>query len=209
MLIKINSLLELQTVLCIYKQKAFGEQSFESQSKGRKGGRSKAARSDERRREKGLRLPPSHPSPGRASLNQCVIAISRKVPFALNRADRGKEKTSLCNLQNLCKKSNNNKKQLFFFSPPLTLIIIFPKGRGLGWSSEPALANAPACSSQAPVTKPSLRQALQSASFTTNFPSCFLIKFSASFKYQSMNHLHFLQIPLKTLNQAIKRGAAQ
>lgn len=131
------------------------------------------------------------------------------MPFALNRADRGKEKTSLCNLQNLCKKSNNNKKQLFFFSPPLTLIIIFPKGRGLGWSSEPALANAPACSSQAPVTKPSLRQALQSASFTTNFPSCFLIKFSASFKYQSMNHLHFLQIPLKTLNQAIKRGAAQ
>lgn len=35
-------------------------------------------------------------------------------------------------------------------------------------------------------------------------PHVFLIKFAASFEYQSMNHPHFLQIPLKMWNQATK-----
>lgn len=56
------------------------------------------------------------------------------------------------------------------------------------------------------IPKSALHQTLQSASFTTNFASCFLIKFAASFKYQSMNHPHFLQIPLKMWNQTTKHN---
>lgn len=81
LLIKINSLLELRAALHIYKQAAFWERGLESQSE-KGGGEVK---------QEGLRLLPSLPSPGRASLNQCVIAISRKVPFALNRADKGRK----------------------------------------------------------------------------------------------------------------------
>lgn len=57
-----------------------------------------------------VKAPSFPPSPGRgAALNQCVIAISGKVPFALNRADRGKKRQDrLCNLKNLCK---NHKQQ--------------------------------------------------------------------------------------------------
>lgn len=56
----------------------------ESQEGGRK---------DEGRQEKGLRLSPSSPAQAEpASFNQCVIAISRKVQFALNRAERKKKR---------------------------------------------------------------------------------------------------------------------
>lgn len=68
-------------------------------------------------------------------------------------------------------------------------------------------ASASRCSSAVP--KPTLHQTLQSGSFTTNFASCFLIKFAASFEYQSMNHPHFLQIPLKMWNQTTKSNDTQ
>lgn len=59
------------------------------------------------------------------------------------------------------------------------------------------------------IPKSALHQTLQSVSFTTNFASCFLIKFAASFKYQAINHPHFLQIPLKMWNQTTKQNDTQ
>lgn len=90
----------------MYKQEAWGV-GLESSSRGRKQGRSETAKREAGERVKAPSFPPS---PGRgAALNQCVIAISGKVPFALNRADRGKKRQDrLCNLKNLCK---NHKQQ--------------------------------------------------------------------------------------------------
>lgn len=87
----------------MYKQGVWGV-GLETSGNGRRQGRSETA---ERERVKAPSFPPS---PGRgAALNQCVIAISGKVPFALNRADRGKKRQDrLCNLKNLCK---NHKQQ--------------------------------------------------------------------------------------------------
>lgn len=87
------------------------------------------------------------------------------------------------------------------FSPPQGQRTRTERGASNSWSQ--------AYVSWAALPKASLRQALQSVSFTANFPSCFLIKFSASFKYQSTNHPHFLQIPLKTWNRAIPCSLAQ
>lgn len=64
-----------------------------------------------------VKLAASLPAP-REYLSISVIAISRKVPFALNRADGGKKKKNrLCNLQDLCKKmANNNTRTVSFCS---------------------------------------------------------------------------------------------
>lgn len=126
------------------------------------------------------------------------------MPFALNRAGGGKKKNNrLCNLQDLCKKKwQTTIKELSVFVP--LLLVTFPS-RAQGWSTEPGSA---ACPSPTALPEPSLCQALQSASFTTHFPSCFLIKFSASFKHHSMNHSGFLQTPLKTLNRGAQRNSS-
>lgn len=92
-----------------------------------------------------------------------------------------------------------------FFFPPLcfSLLLFSPRAE----SRDGAGSQHSQCSSAVP--KSALHQTLQSVSFTTNFASCFLIKFAASFKYQSMNHPRFLQTPLKMWNQTNKRNDTQ
>lgn len=92
----------------------------------------------------------------------------------------------------------------FFFPPSASPCYYFPQGQRAGMEQGSQHSR---CSSAVP--KSALHQTLQSVSFTTNFASCFLIKFAASFKYQSMNHPRFLQTPLKMWNRTNKRNDTQ
>lgn len=74
----------------------------------------------------------------------------------------------------------------------------------MGWSREPALPGAPLPYLNPPYIKPCNQPPL-----LVILPHVFLIKFAASFKHQSMNHPHFLQIPLKMWTQTTKSDDTQ